>query len=86
MIVQKRLPILQGMKVIVEDFRQNVISILERRGLSRTELAKRMGVKQPFVSQLLNGQREPGLRVLERMAHALEVAPSSLLKKNSESA
>jgi transcriptional regulator with XRE-family HTH domain len=72
------------MKVIVEDFRANVNELLLRRGISRTELARRMGVKQPFVSQLLNGQREPGLRVLERMAAALDVQPATLIKKNSD--
>lgn len=74
------------MQVITEDFRANVNEQLQRRGISRTELARRMGVKQPFISQLLNGQREPGLRVLERLAEALGVQPSLLIRKKSKTA
>lgn len=72
--------------VICDDFRFNVNRILQQRGLSRSDLARRMGCSPAFVTQLLSAPYDPGLKVVDRVAAALEVAPSTLLKKNPQTA
>jgi DNA-binding transcriptional regulator YiaG len=39
-------------------------------GISQTELARRMGVRQPYVSDLERGGRTPTLATLNRVAQA----------------
>lgn len=39
-------------------------------GISQTELARRMGVRQPYVSDLERGGRTPTLATLNRVAEA----------------
>lgn len=72
--------------VICEDFRLNVIRLLEKQGITRSQLARRIGCSPSFVSQILNGDHEPGLRVVEKFAAALGVRPETLLKKIPQSA
>lgn len=72
--------------VICDDFRANTNRQLERQGISRSELARRMKCSPSFVSQILNGDHEPGLRVVEKFADALGVKPETLLKKTPQSA
>ena len=50
-------------------------SILARRlakGLSQRQLASRAGTKQPVISRLESGTGKPSLRLLERVASALD--------------
>lgn len=72
--------------VICDDFRANVNATLAKQGISRSELASRMGVSAAYISQILNGDHEPGLRVVERIAEALGVQAATLLKKNRKTA
>ena len=39
-------------------------------GISQTELARRMGVRQPYISDLERGHRTPTLLTLNRVAEA----------------
>lgn len=43
----------------------------EKRGLSQTELANRVGLKQTTISQYENGTRRPNLSVAKKLADAL---------------
>lgn len=71
-------------KVLVENFRENVKQLLQERNMSRSDLARTMGVSPAYVTQLLTGSHEPGLRVVEKVAVALEVCPQDLLKSFSQ--
>ena len=51
----------------------------KRAGLTQKQLAERIGVKSPNLSQLENGKREPQNDTLRRIAEALEVDPYSLV-------
>lgn len=44
----------------------------ESRGLNRTELAKRVDVTQPYISQIETGQRSPSDDVMERICATLK--------------
>lgn len=71
--------------MVCDDFRMNVITLLEKRGMSRSDLARAMGVTPQFVTQLLNGAREPGLAMVERVAEAIGVEVVALVKKIKQS-
>lgn len=70
--------------MICDDFRQNVIILLERRGWNRSDLARAMGVKPSFISQILNGYRDPGLALVERVANAIGVEVVTLVRKSKQ--
>lgn len=51
----------------------------EDLGLTRREVADRSGLSYPYVSQLENGDREPSLDALARLAGALATSTEELL-------
>lgn len=55
----------------------------KNKGLSQTELGKKLGISQALIAQYENGVRNPKLQTLERIAAALEV-PVSDLKENTK--
>ena len=67
--------------MVCDDFRTNVIALLEKRGMSRSDLARAMDVSPQFVTQLLNGARDPGLALVEKVADAFGVDVTTLVKK-----
>lgn len=59
----------------------------ERKGFSQTELAERLGVKQPYISYLENGEREnPSLAFIQQTAALLGVPIETLLNGRPEDA
>lgn len=46
---------------------------MEARGMSRSELAERLGTSRAFVTKLLGGQENLTLKTLVRVANALEM-------------
>ena len=66
---------------LYKDFCDNVNFLVERRGMTRSSLARAMGVTPAYVTQILNGYCEPGLSVIEKVANALDVSPRELFKK-----
>lgn len=49
-------------------------------GLSQEELAFRASMKRTYLSDLERGTRNPSVRALGRLAHALDVPPGKLLE------
>ncbi|MCD7972071.1 MAG: helix-turn-helix domain-containing protein [Candidatus Azobacteroides sp.] len=47
--------------------------LLEERGIKSTEFKNRIGVTQPYMSNLINNKCIPSLPLLERMAKSLNV-------------
>ena len=54
------------------------VVILLQKGLSQKEIAKRMGVHQPKVSEWLNGKRMPTSESLHKLAEVLDEEPYAL--------
>lgn len=46
----------------------------EKKGLSQTELANRVGLKQTTISQYENGSRRPNLSMAKKLADALGIS------------
>ncbi len=50
---------------------EQLVALLELGGVSRTELADRLGRSKPFVTQILSGERNMTLRTLADAAYVL---------------
>jgi transcriptional regulator with XRE-family HTH domain len=55
---------------------------LKKKGWSQGELARRIGLSQPAVSQLVSGKREPSNKVQSDIADALEVSIAWMLGRD----
>ena len=51
-----------------------------RRKLTQVELAEKMGVHKITISRLERGDRQPSMRMLQRLAKALGVPVTTLLE------
>lgn len=58
----------------------NVRMLRTAKGLSQEELALDAGMKRSYLSDLERGTRNPSVRALGRLAHALQVDPRELLR------
>jgi transcriptional regulator with XRE-family HTH domain len=57
---------------LILDATETIITLLEERGVSRADLAKRLGKSKGFVSQILSGERNMTLRTLADVGFALD--------------
>lgn len=64
-------------------FFTNVLRILDERGMAKNELHERAGVSISFLSDLTNGKANPSLKVMEKIAEALET-PLPLLLESTD--
>lgn len=64
---------LWGFELAVLDFADQVDTELERREMTRAELAERAGVKPSYISRVLNNPENITLQTLFRLANALEM-------------
>lgn len=65
----------------VEAFAARLARQRQRQGLSMRALAERAGMHSSEISRLENGQRDPRLSTTVRLAQALEVPLSALLRQ-----
>ena len=61
-------------------FFTNILRLLEERNMTKQELSHQAGVSISFLSDLTNGKANPSLRVMERIANALDVSLPELLE------
>ncbi|MFR1982563.1 MAG: helix-turn-helix domain-containing protein [Christensenellaceae bacterium] len=54
--------------IILDKIRERLIEAIKQSGLSQTEIAKRLGIKQPTVGQYLSGRAMPALDTLQIFA------------------
>lgn len=60
------------------EFRGEVDRLLSEQGLTKTELARLVGVTPAYISTLLSGRRAVGASVAGRVLHALQAPRSKL--------
>lgn len=63
----------------LEPFAQRLVRLRKERGLSQAELAQRLGIAQPNVSDYERGETQPGFDVLVALAHVLKVSADELM-------
>jgi transcriptional regulator with XRE-family HTH domain len=59
---------------------QNVKRLREARGWTQAELARRIGVKRPYVTMIEAGVRTVSLDLLRTLARVFHVKPGRLLE------
>ena len=62
-------------------FFTNILRILEEKGITKEQLAEMSGVSISFISDLTNGKGNPSLRIMERIADALDDPLPALLEE-----
>jgi transcriptional regulator with XRE-family HTH domain len=62
-------------------FGNNVRRIRESRGWSQEELSEQSELHRTYISGIERGTRNPTLEIVDKIAAALDVNPSFLLKK-----
>lgn len=63
-------------------FYTNILRLLDEKGMSKHDLAKKSGVSISFLSDLTNGKGNPSLKVMIAIANALETSVTFLLENN----
>jgi transcriptional regulator with XRE-family HTH domain len=61
-------------------FAANLRRLRHARGISQENLAYEAGVNRTYLSKLEKGVSYPGLEIIAKLAGALEVQPTELLK------
>ena len=61
-------------------FAANLRRLRDQRGLTQNDLAQKAGVGRIYIWQLEHSIYHASLKIIERLAVALEVEPSDLLK------
>jgi len=68
------------MNNISKQFGQRARTIRLKQGFSQGDVAKRMNVHRSYISSIERGVRNPSLKVIQRIAKALEVPMEKLIK------
>jgi len=69
----------------VSNFPQRLTALLAERSMTQLELAARIGVTRAAMSRYVNGEREPRLVTLARIAEELDVNVDELISPKSNS-
>jgi len=64
----------------------NIAYYRKLRGLSQEDLAQKVGVKQPHISRIENGDDGPPLRLFKDIADALDVSLADLFSEQMSKA
>lgn len=62
---------------------KDIATYLERTGTTQSQLAERLGISQPFLSQIINGQRTPSLDLAALIEDKTGVPMRTLAKEAS---
>ena len=60
-------------------------AILDSKGMSQRELARRIGKHPSEISEIVRGERDPGMVMVERIAGGLGVSVAELVSEPGES-
>ncbi len=65
--------------ITIEQIQKRLAEELKQSGLSQTEIAKRINIKQPTVGQYLSGRAMPALDTFANLCVALDLNPAEIL-------
>ncbi len=65
------------------DFTEMVVEKMQKTGISRAELAHKLGVSRPFVTKLLNGNPNMTIKTMASIAHALKCEMRIALRRKA---
>lgn len=61
-------------------FTANILQLLDKRNMTQTELSARASVSNSFISDLLAGKGNPSLKIMKKIADALEMPLPMMLE------
>ncbi len=67
------------MEISLNMIRERLVQAITYSGLTRTELAKRLGVSQPTITQYLSGRALPALDTLANLCKILDLDANEIL-------
>ena len=73
-----------SMGEIRDNVKRNLGYYLSLRGLSQKELAERLDVSQPAVTNWIKGKNSPDIEVVAKICDILEISVSDLFGKDEE--
>jgi transcriptional regulator with XRE-family HTH domain len=69
---------------LINDLTNLIIETMNKKGVTKSELARKMGVSKASISGILNGNRNMTLETLTKVAFALGCKPEIELKSLSD--
>ena len=71
--------------ITLSEIQENLIQEIKNSGLSQTEIAKRLGIKQPTIAQYISGRAMPSLDTFANLCVLLDIEPADVLNTNKKS-
>lgn len=65
--------------IVLKQIQEKIIQAIKESGLTQTELAKKLGIKQPTVGQYLSGRAMPALDTFANLCAILDLDPAEIL-------
>lgn len=65
--------------ITTDDIRARLVEAIRQSNFTQTELAKRLGIKQPTIGQYLSGRSMPALDTFANLCAVLDVDPAYIL-------
>lgn len=62
----------------------NIVFFREKIGITQYELAKMIGVTQPYMAQIESGEKEMSITVFNKLSNALGVSMNNLLSPDDK--
>lgn len=66
-----------------ETIKTNIKQAIQASGISQTEIAKQLGIKQQSIAQYISGRALPALDTFANLCVVLDVDPAEILGTNN---
>ncbi len=70
--------------VTLDFIQKRIIEAIKQSGISQTELAKKLNIKQPTVNNYLSGKAMPALDTFANLCVVLDIDPAYILGIENE--
>lgn len=65
--------------ITAEQIRERIAEAIRQSGMTQTELACKVGIKQPTIGQYLSGRAMPSLETFANLCKVLDVSSDDIL-------
>lgn len=68
--------------IVLAQIHEKIAQSIKESGLTQTQLAKKLGIKQPTIGQYLSGRAMPALDTFANLCAVLDLDPAEILCLN----